>query len=140
MCSFSGLIFKINTCRSVIELAYINGRRSFDGWCGLDLALLFAPFTNYRNHIICHAVTYLFPNFDSTFCKQTDETMIRRRPLCRLILVCTVCKCPNKRIQCVYRLLERVSSGRDDSQQFEVFWAGVLLRIISCLKKGSKSL
>ena len=35
-------------------------------------------------------------NPDSTFCKQTVETLIRRRVLRRLVWVCTVCLRPTK--------------------------------------------
>ena len=36
-------------------------------------------------------------NFESTFCKQTVEALIRPRVLRRLIWVCTVCLCSTKR-------------------------------------------
>ena len=38
-----------------------------------------------------------YSNFNRIFCKQTVETLIRRRFLRRLIWVCTVCLCPTKR-------------------------------------------
>ena len=36
-------------------------------------------------------------NFNSTFCKQSVETLIRRHILPYLIWVCTVCLCPKKK-------------------------------------------
>ena len=41
---------------------------------------------------------HIYSNFNRTFCKQTVETLIRRRILGRLIWVCTICLCPTKRI------------------------------------------
>ena len=44
-------------------------------------------------------VGWCFPfysNFERSICKQTVETLIRRRDLWRLILVCTVCICLQK--------------------------------------------
>ena len=40
---------------------------------------------------------HFYPNFDRIFSKQTEETLIRRRVLRRLISVCTVCLCPTKK-------------------------------------------
>ena len=39
---------------------------------------------------------HIYSNFNRTFCKQTVETLIRRRVLRRLIWVCTVCLCPTQ--------------------------------------------
>ena len=39
-----------------------------------------------------------YANVDRTFCKQTVETLVRRRILRRLIGVCTICICPTKRM------------------------------------------
>ena len=49
-------------------------------------------------------ILLLYSNFNRTFCKQTAETLIRRRVLRRLILVCTVCLCPTKRTLGLYGL------------------------------------
>ena len=38
-----------------------------------------------------------YSNFNRTFCKQTVETLIRRRVLWRLVWICIVCLCPTKR-------------------------------------------
>ena len=38
-----------------------------------------------------------YSNFNRTFCKQTVETLIRRRVLWRLVLICIVCLHPTKR-------------------------------------------
>ena len=43
-----------------------------------------------------------YSNFGTIFCKQTVETLIRRRVLRRLIWVCTVCLCPTKRTLGLY--------------------------------------
>ena len=42
-------------------------------------------------------IFHLISNFNRKFCKQTVETLIRRRVLRRLIWVSTVCLCPTKR-------------------------------------------
>ena len=34
--------------------------------------------------------------FDSTFCMETVENLIKRHVLLRLVWVCTVCICPQK--------------------------------------------
>ena len=38
-----------------------------------------------------------YSNFKRNFCKQTVESVIRRRILRRLIWFCTICRCPTKR-------------------------------------------
>ena len=49
---------------------------------------------------------HLYSNFKRNFCKQTVENLIRRRVLRRLILFCTVCRCPTKRtLGLIYILL-----------------------------------
>ena len=40
------------------------------------------------------------------FCKQTVETLIRRRVMRRMVWVCIVCLCPTKRTLCLYGLKE----------------------------------
>ena len=47
---------------------------------------------------------YFNLNFDRTFCKQTVETLIRRRFLRRLVWVSIVCLCPRKRTLGLYGL------------------------------------
>ena len=44
------------------------------------------------------------PNSERTFCKQTVETLIRRRVLRRLVWIYTVCLCPTKRTLGLYGL------------------------------------
>ena len=39
----------------------------------------------------------VYSNFNRTFCKQTEETLIRRRVLRRLVGICIVCLRPTKR-------------------------------------------
>ena len=46
---------------------------------------------------VLDGIVHFCPNFNVTFCKQTVETLIRRRILGCLIWVCTVCLCPIKR-------------------------------------------
>ena len=58
------------------------------------------------------SIFIFYLNFDSTFCKQTVQTQIRRRRTRRLILVYTVCTCPTKRMLGLYGLIELVSSIR----------------------------
>ena len=45
------------------------------------------------------------------FCKQTLETLIRRRVLWRLIWICAVCLCPTKRTLGLYGLIVLLSSA-----------------------------
>ena len=45
-----------------------------------------------------------YSNFNRKLCKQTVETLIRRRILWRLIWVCTICLCPTKRTLGIYGL------------------------------------
>ena len=42
-------------------------------------------------------IFHFYSDFNRTLCKQTVKTLIRRRVLWRLILDCTVCRCPTKR-------------------------------------------
>ena len=42
-------------------------------------------------------ISHFHSNLNRIFCKQTVETVIRRRGLRRQICVCTVCLCPTKR-------------------------------------------
>ena len=42
-------------------------------------------------------IFHFYSNFNTTFCKQTVETLIRRCIVRRLIWVCTVCRCLIKR-------------------------------------------
>ena len=48
-------------------------------------------------------------NFKINFRKQTVENQIRRRKPRRLIWFCTVCRCPTKRTQGLYRLKSKFS-------------------------------
>ena len=58
----------------------------------------------------CKVVFFVFNSyFNRKFCKQTMDTLIRRRVLRRLIWVCTVCLCPTKRTPCLYGLRLRSS-------------------------------
>ena len=52
--------------------------------------------------VMLGGILHLNSNSDRTFCKQTVETLIRRRVLRRLIWVCTVCLCPTKRTLVLY--------------------------------------
>ena len=47
---------------------------------------------------------FSFSSFKRKLCKQTVETLIRRRILRRLIWVCTICLCPTKRTLGIYGL------------------------------------
>ena len=55
---------------------------------------LSSPFPNLR---VVRLELLCYQNSNRTFCKQTVETLIRRRVLRRLIWVCTVCLCPTKK-------------------------------------------
>ena len=60
-----------------------------------------SPFLFYG---ILGGIFHFYSNFNRTFCKQTVETLIRRRVLRRPIFVCTVCICPTKRMLGLYGL------------------------------------
>ena len=45
---------------------------------------------------------HFYSNFDRTFCKQTLETLIRRRVLRCLVWACTICLRPTKRTLGLY--------------------------------------
>ena len=47
---------------------------------------------------------YFFPNINRTFCNQTVKILISCRMMWPLILVCTVCQCPIKRMLGLYGL------------------------------------
>ena len=47
---------------------------------------------------------FILSSFNRKLCKQTVETLIRRRILWRLIWVCTICLCPTKRTLGIYKL------------------------------------
>ena len=49
-------------------------------------------------------IFHFYSNLDRTICKQTVESLIRRRVLRRLFLVCTVCQRPIKRTLGLYGL------------------------------------
>ena len=49
-------------------------------------------------------IFHFYSNLDRTVCKQTVETLIRRRIVWRLIWVCTVCLCPTKWMLGLYGL------------------------------------
>ena len=49
-------------------------------------------------------IFHLYLSFNRKLCKQTVETLIRRRILWRLIWVCTICLCPTKRWLGIYGL------------------------------------
>ena len=55
-------------------------------------------------------------NFDKKFCSQKVETLIRRRILRRLILVCTVCLCPIKKTLGLYGLKGKYDQEIPQSQ------------------------
>ena len=50
-------------------------------------------------------IFHFIQNYNRTFCKQTVETLIRRRVLWRLIWVCVVCLCPTNRTLGLYGLI-----------------------------------
>ena len=47
-------------------------------------------------------IFHFYSSFYRKLCKQTVETLIRRRILWRLIWVCTICLCPTKRTLGIY--------------------------------------
>ena len=47
--------------------------------------------------VLFGGIFHLYSNFDKTFCKQTMETLIRRRVMRCLIWACTNGPCPTKR-------------------------------------------
>ena len=49
-------------------------------------------------------IFHFYLSFNRKLCKQTVETLIRRRNLWRLISVCTICQCPTKRTLGIYGL------------------------------------
>ena len=55
---------------------------------------------------------FYYLNLNRTFCKQTVETLIRRRVLRRLVWVCTICLRPTERTLNIYRLI-RVNNRAD---------------------------
>ena len=61
-------------------------------------------------------IYHFYQNFNRKFCKQTVETLIRRRVLQRLIWVCTVCLCPTKRMLGLYGLITNYGDP-DEMQQ-----------------------
>ena len=62
-------------------------------------------------------VFQFYQNFDRIFCKQTVETLIRRRVMRRLVWVCTVCLCPTKRALGLYGLTHIASFLWDTDKQ-----------------------
>ena len=62
-------------------------------------------------------IFYFHSNSNRTFCKQTVETLIRRRILCQ-IWVSTVCLCPTKRTLGLYGLISLCGW----LQNLEIFW------------------
>ena len=59
----------------------------------------------FRSKGLLGSMTQFHSNFESSFCKQTVEALVRLRILRRLIWVCTVCLCPTKRTLRLYGLI-----------------------------------
>ena len=69
----------------------------------------FPPIINWASLFpfqgLLSGILHFYSNSNRTFCKQTAETLIRRRVLWRLIWVCTDCICPTNRTLGLYGLV-----------------------------------
>ena len=82
--------------------------------------------------------SFICIHFYRTFCKQTTETLIRRRVLSGLIWVCNVCLRPTKRALDMYKRFGQTCTSRYSASPRDILKAGLnLLKYLSMENKDS---
>ena len=83
----------------------INVTISFTLLSRMKLPTFIKWFSLFSSSRLLGVVFHSYSTFDRKSCKQTMENLIRHYSLCRLILACTICLCPTKRMLALFGLI-----------------------------------